>query len=114
MAVKKAPVLSRHQIAMRRAESREWVLPLDQLRGLPEIVKDTNIMEPGVYFLWWGPALVYIGQSQNVGVRVGQHRYFNKPFTRATYERINEHWIKHRECGYVQHYEPPLNLTRTG
>jgi hypothetical protein len=30
--------------------------------------------EPGVYFLWLGGDLVYIGQSRSVGERVSHHR----------------------------------------
>jgi hypothetical protein len=114
MSLRKPKPLTRHQIAMRRAEARDWVLPLDQLRGLPELHDDTEICDSGVYFLWDGPELVYIGHSQNVGVRVGQHRYFNKPFTHATYEKINQHWARHRERDYVLRYTPRLNMTRLG
>lgn len=86
------------------------VRPLDQLRGLPR-VDDRN--DSGVYFLWYGPALMYVGQSICVATRVAQHRG-NKLFTHATYEREHEAWIRNNEQGYCLRYEPPLNMTRLG
>jgi hypothetical protein len=104
-------VLSQHQVAMKRCEARSVVLPLDQLRGLP-LVADYN--GSGVYFLWRGPTLLYVGQSRYVSTRVFQHRSFGKRFTHATYEKEHEAWIRHNESGYVLKYSPPLNMTRLG
>lgn len=46
------------------------LLSIDQLRTLPE---DTECS--GVYFLWNGPDLQYIGQSRSVGSRLQQHTW---------------------------------------
>jgi hypothetical protein len=94
-----------------RRIARFRVLPLDQLRGLPVPVGTECV---GVYFLWRGPKLLYIGHSLNVSLRVGQHAYFGKKFTRSTYEPCHCHQTRSAEAHYVLRYEPPLNLTRTG
>lgn len=91
-----------------RRIARFRVLPLDQLRGLPEAA----VCESGVYFLWNGPELIYIGQSESVATRVGQHRYFGKRFTRATFEahcKLRSSF----EGEYIRRYEPPLNVMGT-
>jgi hypothetical protein len=90
--------------------SRFALLPLDQLRGLPRVVDQ---IECGVYFLWYGPALVYIGQSQNVAVRVGQHKYFNVQFTHATFQLVSWRCVRNYEGNYIRHYEPPFNIMGT-
>lgn len=89
-----------------RDYARFRIMPLDQLRGLPRV---SNQMESGVYFLWRGPMLVYIGQSQSVGFRVGQHRYFRKQFTHATFAAYGNRLIDF-EGRYIRHYEPLLNI----
>jgi excisionase family DNA binding protein len=52
------------------------LLPIGQLRLLPDPLTrdDMYACEPGVYFLWLGGDLVYIGQSRSVGERVSHHR----------------------------------------
>lgn len=104
--------MERHAIAMRRCEVRSKVLPLDQLRGLPMVTDEVDAS--GVYFLWYGPVLMYVGQSKYLSTRIAQHREARKRFTHATYERENEVWIRHNEKGYVLRYCPPLNMTRLG
>lgn len=99
-------------MAAERREKRFRVLPLDQLRGLPRVCYGSN--EPGVYFLWEGPQLVYVGQSENVAVRVSQHIYFNKVFSRATFLPTHRNCLRTFEGRYVRRYDPPYNLTRHG
>jgi excisionase family DNA binding protein len=49
------------------------VLGIDELRALPPATSDESLNASGVYFLWLGEALVYIGQSTAVGDRVQRH-----------------------------------------
>jgi hypothetical protein len=94
-----------------RWRSRLIVYPLDQLRGLPLVTNATN--ESGVYFLWIGPLLWYIGQSRNVNLRIQQHATV-KRFTHATYLSVHRDWTKYLEEDHVIAYHPRANLTSHG
>ncbi len=101
------------RIKFARASNRFCVLPLDQLRGLPEC--GINTADPGVYFLWYGPELIYIGKGVYVGDRIHRHRKDGvKPFTHATYLRGPDEFIRGFEADYVHRYHPPFNFTGTG
>jgi hypothetical protein len=95
----------------RRERKRFGVLPLDQLRGLPEARFGTSAS--GVYFLWRGPRLQYIGKAFSVGSRIKAHALI-KDFTRATYMPAHTENIRKFEQEHCLRYLPPLNLTRTG
>jgi hypothetical protein len=103
--------------AGRPVRNRRWrlrlkgLLPLDQLRGLPPM--HSSVRKPGVYFLWIGPALWYVGRSVDVGNRYDQHRE-RKHFTHATYIPFHREWISHLEPDYVRRYRPPNNRTSHG
>jgi hypothetical protein len=94
-----------------RWRKRLIVLPLDQLRGLP--VMDSRTTGSGVYFLWIGPLLYYIGRSVNLGLRYDEHRK-KKRFTHATYLPFHREWISYMEEDYVRRYRPPNNKTSHG
>ena len=95
-----------------RHEMRKCVLPLDQLRGLP--IADDTTGGSGVYFMWHGPVLVYVGQSRCVGNRIEQHGH-RKPYTRITWLSVTaDAWLRDYEGDYVRRYSPPFNLTRHG
>lgn len=101
-----------------RLESFEWaevprnVLPLDRLRTLPEAKA-----EPGIYFLWRGPQLLYIGQCDSMDRRIQVHflcrkgkrqgRYY--PYTRHTAMPFPEEGLDSIEYPYIQAYRPPYN-----
>lgn len=89
-----------------RGMRRFSLLKLDQLRGLPRVVDQC---EPGVYFLWNGPELLYIGMSTSVAGRVNQHKW-EKPHTHATFQRASWRCISVYEDRYIWHYGPPLNV----
>jgi hypothetical protein len=96
-----------------RANNKFRVLPLDQLRGLPRATSDNG--EGGVYFLWFGPELIYIGKGVRVGDRIHRHRKDGvRPFTHATYLPGPDQLIRDFESDYVQRYHPPFNFTGTG
>jgi hypothetical protein len=102
-----------HIKAVRRCYDRFRVLPLDQLRGLP-VLKSFDTTHCAVYFLWFGPELVYVGKAVNVGHRIYQHRMARKEFTHATYERGHHDCVRDLEADYVRRYTPLLNLTSSG
>jgi hypothetical protein len=96
-----------HLLRLRRALKTFRALPLDQLRALPPpyIVGQ----HPGVYFLWHGPALVYIGKSNNCVARISQHMS-NIQFTRYTYLSAPEDLARAFERIYIQIYRPIENV----
>ena len=91
-----------------RANRRCWVLPLDQLRGLP----DAEDGDAGVYFMWLGPRLVYVGESKEISYRLTRHW---KLRTRTTWLALDHDQVrKGCEGGYVRAYRPPYNRTNHG
>lgn len=100
-------LLAKHGVQTRvwRAKKRCRVLPLDQMRGLPAAT--TRTAESGVYFMWIGPILFYIGQSVNIGVRLPSHK--NKRRTRITFQRVARECLRDVEKAYIYYYLPPGN-----
>ena len=94
-------------MAANRRNDRFKVLTLDQLRGLPRVCY--GIREPAVYFLWEGPQLIYIGQSEKVCDRVAQHMYCGRVFTHATYEATHRTCLRFNEGQYIWRYNPTFN-----
>jgi hypothetical protein len=74
----------KHRFRRERCFSRFRVLELDQIRGLPKAGSSTR--DSGVYFLWNGPRLMYIGKASAVHDRLADHKRKQKPFTHATFE----------------------------
>lgn len=106
--------IDRHRRMMRDHLARV-VLPLDQLRGLPNAIRYKG---HGIYFLWNGPQLVYIGQSKDVwgrmDVHTRMHEWWNtkaktKQFTAATVSHVPLGMLKEIESEYIEKYEPPYN-----
>jgi hypothetical protein len=84
------------------------ILPLDQLRCLPPTERHSAA---GIYFLWSGPQLLYIGQSIDVGRRIQHHRLM-KTFSRATWMPARLDCLRAFELRYINHYNPPENISR--
>jgi predicted GIY-YIG superfamily endonuclease len=96
---------------IRTKVSHDWrppevqCLPLDRLRAMPEVLPSST--HAGVYFLWDGDALVYVGQSRKVSHRVAQHnRKPPAPFRRATFIRVAYPWCLAIEQLYIDAYLP--------
>jgi hypothetical protein len=91
-----------------------FILPLDQLRALP---RDEPPDCGGVYFLWRGPQLLYIGLSRYLGERLAQHLWAKIglrsgkriPFTHYTYKAMPDSEIENFESDYILAYVPPYN-----
>lgn len=90
------------------------ILPLDQLRALP---RPRDIHAAGIYFLWRGPQLVYIGRSTNIDVRLSQHASAADclrsgkiiPHNFANAFNAPENEIAKIERAYIAAYLPPFN-----
>lgn len=95
-----------------RKDREHLVLPLDQLRALDLVGKETRWS--GVYFLWRNSRLMYVGESKNIYARIREHKWEGKRFTHATYLYFQRQSKMEIEARYVMHYRPPLNRTRHG
>lgn len=92
-----------------RSERNCVVLPLDAVRALA-VVQPHHYQESGVYFLWRGPRLVYVGSTLYVGARCQTHRRENlKDFTHATFVPLHQKFIRWLERQYIRKYRPQLN-----
>jgi hypothetical protein len=91
------------------------LLPMDGLRNLPRKIPS----EPGIYFMWRGPQLLYIGSSMDdmedriyvhrraqMGTRRGHRRYRFTHFTCMEHALVGLHDLEYR---YIQAYIPPFN-----
>lgn len=98
-----------------QVERPAHLLPLDQLRAMG----DTAGAAPGIYFLWRGPQLLYIGASKNVAWRIGWHALKREgmqnptgsemPFDRATSFAMAMVPARVLERDYIHVYLPPYN-----
>lgn len=90
------------------------VLPLDQLRGLrgADYERARHVLRNacGLYFLWFGPRLMYIGRSVNIGYRVQKHDLVDeKGFTHVTWLPVDRQDHVEVERAYIHRYWPPYN-----
>lgn len=114
---------------MRRESVGIEILPLESLRALPE----GGDFDSGVYFLWLGDELRYVGKSENVRNRFAQQLQTNRfhglrgsyrlrpiPCDRHTCLVLHsdqiienrpqlERTLQEYERAYIAHYEPPDN-----
>jgi hypothetical protein len=102
------------------------ILPLDALAKLPEAEE----FDSGIYFLWQGPTLIYIGKSRNIPdrlVRLIQTNRFHtlrnsrcKPVPHDRYTALVlekgmfcsdglDKMLWEHERAYIAHYLPPYN-----
>ena len=113
-----------------RVFHRTGIFPMDRLRSLPCVttIDDIGQSVSGLYFLWSGPALLYVGQSVCIAGRVSQHEAARNglrsgkpiPFRRATFIDITDsHWLNtdrqrlaldQVELAYIRKYRPPYNV----
>lgn len=91
------------------------LLPLEELRALPECGE----FDGGIYFLWLGDKLQYVGKSQHIANRlVGHDRKGRFQFDRHTCIALDGGRFVSRDLGakmqrleraYIARYEPPFN-----
>lgn len=82
--------------------------PLDELRGL---MPGRELRGPGVYFLWRGEDLHYVGRSKNVANRLRYHRLpatgiQHDNSTALPCDRFTSLLI---EAVHIEYYRPPAN-----
>lgn len=96
-----------------QCEVPDDLLPLDALRGLTREAPDDS----GIYFLWRGPQLIYIGATAYLSDRLPMHRKAQLqlcrgrrlPFTHWTCLVLPLSRFPRLEHRYIQAYEPPFN-----
>lgn len=80
--------------------------------------RNTELMRPGIYFLWSHDEIVYIGQSTNMHHRVGGHLSntgsHNYPFrgiklTACTFVDCKPNELPIMEALYIAKFKPRLN-----
>ena len=69
----------------------------------------TEYMICGVYFLFQGETLQYIGQSVNILARCGDHSRQGKPFDSFTFVRCKPEQLDVLERSCIRMFKPPLN-----
>lgn len=103
------------------------ILPLEELRKLPEAVQ----FDSGIYFLWSGDDLLYIGRSRNIldrqqrltqarrGGALYQSTHKAVPFDRYTALVLSKGMevepgldtkLRLHERAYINAYQPPYNI----
>jgi len=78
---------------------------------VPEIKQLAHII--GVYFLFDGDDLVYVGQSRNVLYRVGGHLKSIKEFDSYGVVECEADQLDSLEAAYIKRYQPILNTVGT-
>lgn len=105
------------------------ILPLEELAKLPEAEE----FDSGIYFLWQGPRLVYVGKSKNIldrRVRMTQvnrcHVLYRSTFTAVPHDRYTalvlekgqfvqpglDAKLRAYERAYINAYQPEYNEDR--
>jgi hypothetical protein len=85
------------------------ILAIDDLRKLS---RDIPVRQGGgVYFLWCGDELLYIGQTMRFGQRIGDHEYQARiPFEWSTFIVCPDQGARvELEEAYIRLYRPPYN-----
>lgn len=71
------------------------------------------IREPGIYFLYLGAEVVYVGQTTNFPSRLAAHM-FRKEFDAYSFLRAPENELNGLEARLIEALMPRLNVALTG
>jgi hypothetical protein len=82
-----------------------------RLKAMDEILEWEPPVASGVYFLFDGGQLQYVGRAVNVYSRTAQHKKVNSiPFDIWRYIPFLEDDLDAAEAAYIRLYKPPFNL----
>lgn len=83
-----------------------WIVPSKICTGLPEA--------PGIYFLWNGDEVEYVGKSVklNARLKLGYHDYLDKHH-RISFILCDEDKLDFTECFYIGILRPEFNFRIT-
>lgn len=88
-------------------------IALDELTLPPLQYAASEYMVSGIYFLFRGVSLTYIGQSDNILARIGQHRTGGKTFDSFSIFRCGRDWLLPLEAAFIRKFLPPENRAHT-
>jgi hypothetical protein len=71
--------------------------------------KRSLIKEPGIYFLYQGNDIVYVGKTTNFVARLSNHM-FNKSFDGYSFIPVAAHNLDSLEIRLIEKLRPPLNI----
>ena len=90
-------------------------LDLQPLRDHEELVRFTGDEGCGVYFLFNGESLIYVGQTnRSIGERVAEHARSGRRFTQVWCRSVKESKLDHHERHYIRMLKPSDNIIRFG
>jgi hypothetical protein len=108
------PVKSMAEGFLTDAELEAMILPIEQLRALS---REPPTAGAGIYFLWSGESLIYVGRSVNICERLTNHDRARRGF--RTGKKIPFEWQtfflwdhiqrEDLEYAYVRAYRPLYN-----
>jgi hypothetical protein len=81
-------------------------LPLDGFANVKDCIGTHRIC--GVYVLFYGNRIIYVGQSKDVKQRIVTHK-LEKPYTRCLVKEIQEEMLEETERALIAVLQPPLN-----
>lgn len=107
-AVNRKPITFLIQQNMAQAENVPFELSQVSKVYECDFESDYSVFRPGVYFLYKGSCLQYIGQSISILNRIRSHRE-DKDFDKVFYIPVSEEDLDHVETHLINKYKPPLN-----
>lgn len=97
------------QRKLKRIAMDRELLSLEALAALP------STPGCGLYFLWAGNEIQYIGRSVDIKRRVSTHRFMKRvQFDRHTVLELPPQNLAIAEFAYVSKFKPPMNLVAPG
>lgn len=66
-------------------------------------------MACGVYYLWDGERVQYVGASRHVERRLSEHQRNGIPFIQAFYDECDPSELDDREAAAIREFRPVLN-----
>lgn len=108
------------EILRARRAARGWHRPPRRPDApLPDLVSKEDLYaksrpindQCGIYFLWLGKELVYVGQSKGgIYGRLGSHLADGKKFDRISFVSCSPEDLNALETAYIRAHRPSLNL----
>jgi hypothetical protein len=87
----------------------EIFLSTEELRSRKAAWPAIEPQESGIYFLWRGDELLYIGLSGNIIHRLEEHKRGGMPFDAFSYVLVPDLIMPTVERRYIKSLAPPLN-----
>lgn len=94
----------------KRVSAKEAAAIPDALAELDGVIDvSAFFLPPGIYFLYLGDRLQYIGQSVEPSARIIQHKRKGKKFDRVMFLPTPRHDLLRVESELIKKHRPPLN-----